>query len=142
MKIFSRMIIALFIILLMPIGVKAKENRLYFDEIDKKLYYDSSLLDKNIFMNHIDMIPGSSYEDELVINNEEIVAEIVAMMAQCKATVPELVTAKQFDADGLTRCIGNKDRGIDGGVLSIYLFVKEEGFREQLIDCSFTLYYS
>lgn len=38
---------------------------------------------------------------------EEIVAEIVAMMAQCKATVPELVTAKQFDADGLTRCIGN-----------------------------------
>lgn len=38
---------------------------------------------------------------------EEIVAEIVAMMAQCKATVPELVTAKQFDADGLAKCIGN-----------------------------------
>lgn len=38
---------------------------------------------------------------------DEVVAQIVAMMAQCKATIPELVTAKQFDADGLAKCIGN-----------------------------------
>ena len=37
---------------------------------------------------------------------EEIVAEIIAAMTQCKATIPEMVTAKQFDADGLAKCIG------------------------------------
>lgn len=61
-------IFIVFMICLLP--VNAKVNRLYFSLEDKKLYYDSKLLDKNIFMNHIDMTPGSKYYDDLVIENE------------------------------------------------------------------------
>ena len=50
--------------------VDAKDNRLYFVEEDNKIYYDSSLLDENVFMKHIDMVPGRSYTDELVIEND------------------------------------------------------------------------
>ncbi len=49
--------------------VTAKENKLYFIEKDNKIYYDSSYLGENVFMKHIDMIPGSEYQDELVIEN-------------------------------------------------------------------------
>ena len=49
--------------------VTAKENKLYFIEKDNKIYYDSSYLGENVFMKHIDMIPGSEYRDELVIEN-------------------------------------------------------------------------
>ena len=58
------------LILLLAIPVNAKDSRLYFNEKDKKLYYDSSILDKNIFMNHTDMLPGSIYQDRLLIEND------------------------------------------------------------------------
>lgn len=63
--------VLLLILLLITINfsVVAKENKLYFTESDDRLYYESELLDSNVFMNHTDMIPGSSYVDELIIEN-------------------------------------------------------------------------
>ena len=49
--------------------VNARENRLYVTGSDYKLAYDSKLIDENVFMKHIDMIPGDSYTDELIIEN-------------------------------------------------------------------------
>lgn len=49
--------------------VYAKENKLYFTESGDYIYYDSKLLDENVFMNHTDMVPGESYIDELTIEN-------------------------------------------------------------------------
>ena len=37
---------------------------------------------------------------------EDIMARMIAIMADCGAAIPEMVTAKQFDADGLAKCIG------------------------------------
>ena len=48
-------------------GVKALENKLYFIEQDNKLVYESD--SENYFMKHLDMLPGSSYSDELEIEN-------------------------------------------------------------------------
>lgn len=48
---------------------KALENRLYFTEEGKELFYDTEQLDKDTFLNHKDMIPGKKYEDILTISN-------------------------------------------------------------------------
>lgn len=37
---------------------------------------------------------------------EDVIARMIAIMADCGAVIPEMVTAKQFDADGLAKCIG------------------------------------
>lgn len=49
--------------------VSAKENKLYISSSDNKLYYDSKLFDINKFMNYLDMIPGDTFNDELIIEN-------------------------------------------------------------------------
>lgn len=51
------------------LSVQAKENKLYFTEENNRLYYESKLIDEDIFMKHIDMIPGESFTDELLIEN-------------------------------------------------------------------------
>lgn len=51
------------------ISVEAKENKLYFMEENNRLYYESKLIDENIFMKHVDMTPGESFTDELIIEN-------------------------------------------------------------------------
>ena len=51
------------------ISVEAKENKLYFTEENNRLYYESKLIDENIFMKHVDMTPGESFTDELIIEN-------------------------------------------------------------------------
>ena len=51
------------------ISVQAKENKLYFTEDNNRLYYDSKLIDENVFMKHIDMTPGENFTDELYIEN-------------------------------------------------------------------------
>lgn len=63
--------ILLFIILISFsfIFVEAKENRLYFTEENNRLYYEGDLLDDDVFMKHLDMMPGDSYTDELLIEN-------------------------------------------------------------------------
>lgn len=62
-------IILIFILFNIFIVAEAKENKLYFTESNDRLYYESSLVDSNLFMNHNDMVPGSNYEDELIIEN-------------------------------------------------------------------------
>lgn len=37
---------------------------------------------------------------------EDIMARMIAVMADSGAAIPEMVTAKQFDAEGLAKCIG------------------------------------
>lgn len=49
-------------------SVKAENSRLYFIEKDNKLVYESNI-EENVFMKHIDMLPGSKYTDELEIEN-------------------------------------------------------------------------
>ena len=61
-------LLILFLICIMSTNVYAASNKLYFSKKDGRLYYDSDLLD-NTFMYHTDMIPGSSYTDELLIEN-------------------------------------------------------------------------
>jgi len=50
--------------------VNARENKLYFTGSGDRLYYDSSRYDDEYFMKHVDMVPGSSYEDRLTIEND------------------------------------------------------------------------
>ena len=50
------------------LSVNAEENKLYFTEDNDRLYYDGTLLD-DVFMKHLDMVPGDSFIDELVIEN-------------------------------------------------------------------------
>lgn len=51
------------------LSVQARENKLYFTEENNRLYYESKLIDEDIFMKHIDMTPGESFTDELLIEN-------------------------------------------------------------------------
>ena len=51
------------------LSLKARENKLYFTEENNRLYYESKLIDEDIFMKHIDMTPGESFTDELLIEN-------------------------------------------------------------------------
>ena len=50
------------------LSVQAKENKLYFTEENDRLYYESKLIDEDVFMKHIDMTPGESFTDELLEN--------------------------------------------------------------------------
>ena len=59
--------VILFNLILLP--VYAKDNKLYFTEKDNRIYYESSLLDENVFMKHTDMTPGNLFRDELLIEN-------------------------------------------------------------------------
>lgn len=62
--------ISLVLTLILTIStVNARENKLYFTGSGDRLYYNSSLYDDTYFMKHIDMVPGSSYEDRLTIEN-------------------------------------------------------------------------
>ena len=65
----KKFILFISLLILFTPQVYAKENKLYFTESDNHLYYESSLLDENLFMNHTDMVPGDSYKDELIIEN-------------------------------------------------------------------------
>ena len=64
-----KFILFISLVVLTIIPVYAKENKLYFTESDNRIYYDSKLLDENLFMKHIEMVPGDSYIDELAIEN-------------------------------------------------------------------------
>lgn len=49
---------------------------------------------------------------------EDIIARMIAIMADCGAAIPEMVTAKQFDADGLAKCIGGSINIDTSGILN------------------------
>ena len=61
------MIMLLSMILILP--VYAKENKLYFTNSGDRLFYRTDLYDEDVFMKHLDMLPGSAYTDELTIEN-------------------------------------------------------------------------
>lgn len=65
----KKIILLIFVFVLSTISVQAKENRLYFTEENDRLYYESKLIDEDVFMKHMDMVPGSRYTDELTIEN-------------------------------------------------------------------------
>lgn len=58
------------VMLFLMTNVNALNNKLYFTEKDDRLYYDSDSFDKSIFMQHLDMIPGRTYVDEITIENK------------------------------------------------------------------------
>ena len=65
----KKIILFLLISSLFVIPVFARDNRLYLVEADGGLYYESALIDENVFMKHLDMVPGKSYTDILKIEN-------------------------------------------------------------------------
>ena len=65
----KKVIIAITILIsLISINVFAETNKLYFAENGSNLYYNNDLID-DAFMKHLDMVPGSSYVDDLLIEN-------------------------------------------------------------------------
>ena len=56
--------------LLLALPVYAKENRVFIYEKDNKLYYDGEFSSENLFMKHLDILPGESFVDELTIENK------------------------------------------------------------------------
>lgn len=49
--------------------VFASDNKLFLTMKDNKIYYDQDLYNKDLFMTHVDMLPGQSFTDELKIQN-------------------------------------------------------------------------
>lgn len=65
----KKIVLFLLINSLFIIPVFARDNRLYLVESDGGLYYESKLIDENVFMKHMDMVPGKKYTDILKIEN-------------------------------------------------------------------------
>lgn len=65
----KKIVLFIFLFALGILSVQAKENKLYFTEENNRLYYESKLIDEDIFMKHVDMTPGKSFTDELLIEN-------------------------------------------------------------------------
>lgn len=57
------------IILISIIGVRAESHKITFEEVNHKLVYYSDLYNDK-FMSHLDMIPGNTYTDSLMIEND------------------------------------------------------------------------
>lgn len=65
----KKILLIIIMLFLSITGVSAVDNKLYISSSDNKLYYDSKLFNTNKFMNYLDMIPGDTFNDELVIEN-------------------------------------------------------------------------
>lgn len=61
------LMLIILLLLLSTYPTKALGKKLYFIEKDNKIIYENS--EEDIFMRHLDMLPGSSYVDELEIEN-------------------------------------------------------------------------
>ncbi len=61
-------ILLMFTIFIIDVDAEVK-NKLYFTEDGKELVYDSGLLNKKMFMSHIDLIPNQVNTDLLMIEN-------------------------------------------------------------------------
>ena len=55
--------------LVIPVFAENEKNVLHFVEGDEGLYYESKFINENVFMKHLDMIPGEKYYDSLFIEN-------------------------------------------------------------------------
>lgn len=65
----KKIIFIVILFFLLWTSVLAFDNKLSLTEIDNKIYYDKDLYNEDTFINHLDMIPGSNYTDELVVEN-------------------------------------------------------------------------
>ncbi len=65
----KKILLYILLVLFITSPVYAKENRLYFTNSGDRIYYESKLIDEDVFMKHVDMVPGSKYTDELIIEN-------------------------------------------------------------------------
>lgn len=65
----KKMLLTILFSVLFVSVVNAETNKLYFTTTGDRIYYDGSLFDEDIFINHTDMVPGSQFEDTLVIEN-------------------------------------------------------------------------
>lgn len=63
------LIIITVVLIYLVIPVNAQENKLYLTKKNDQVYYDSKLFHKDFFMNHVDMLPGDAFTDELIIEN-------------------------------------------------------------------------
>ncbi|MBR3199233.1 MAG: hypothetical protein IKG27_04385 [Bacilli bacterium] len=69
MKYIKYLIVLLTALLFFNGEVLALGNKLYFKEDGNKLYYDESLVEKDVFMNHKEFVPGKTYIDNIIIKN-------------------------------------------------------------------------
>lgn len=65
----KKVLFGIMLMLIMISPVCAIENKLYLTEKDNKIYYDDELYHKEEFMEHLDMVPGGRYQDDLIIEN-------------------------------------------------------------------------
>ena len=65
----KKLLLLVFCCIFLITPVSALENKIFFSTDGDRIYYDSLLIDENIFMKHLDMVPGKFYTDELVIEN-------------------------------------------------------------------------
>ncbi len=64
-----KLIVLLFLLFFSFTSEALAENKLYFTDNNERIYYDTKQLNKNEFMNHLYMLPGGTYTDELLIEN-------------------------------------------------------------------------
>lgn len=62
--------------------VLAANHTLSFKEEDNQLFYDTTLLNKDAFLVHTDMVPGKEYKDELIIENNSNREYVLYLKAQ------------------------------------------------------------
>ena len=67
----KRIILFIFLslFLVVPVFAEGERNVLHFVEGDDGLYYEGKFLNEDVFMKHLDMIPGKKYNDTLYIEN-------------------------------------------------------------------------
>lgn len=63
------MCFVLLALMILSVSAKESDNKLYFTGSGDRLYYDTKLFDSDVFMHHIDMVPGSEYTDKLLVEN-------------------------------------------------------------------------
>ncbi len=81
----KKLLLLIFCCIFVITPVFAKENKIYFTESNDRIYYDSSLIDDNLFMKHLDMVPGKKYIDELKIENGTDILYDVYFKVQSKS---------------------------------------------------------
>lgn len=65
----KKVILFLLLSFFVVVPVYARDNVLHFVEGDDGLYYETQLIDEDVFMKHLDMIPNEVYTDSLYIEN-------------------------------------------------------------------------
>ena len=55
--------------LITPVFAEGERNVLHFVEEEGGLYYESKFINENVFMKHLDMVPGKKYNDILYLEN-------------------------------------------------------------------------